>query len=642
MLENMFIEILNMSLTASVVILAVCVIRFFWRGAPKIFSYILWAVVLFRLLCPFSLESAFSLLGAVNGGEAAQQGRMEYISSDIAYQAQPQVQLQVQLPAESASDTVNEVINETVSTSLPAADVGDSVNPVQVMLFVGARVWLLGLFGMAVYQVVSLLKFRKRLSGAWREEGNIYRLPGGGTPFVYGLIRPRIYLPEGLSEEEQRYMLLHEQIHIRRGDLIFRFLGCVALCLHWFHPLVWLAFFLSARDMELSCDEAVLRKLGNGVKKEYSGSLLSLACGGAGKEKIRGIPVAFGEGDVKSRIKNVLGYQKAKPVVVAVAAVVCILAVAALALNPTSDPEEDDTTRMVSDMEEADTTKMASDTGESDTTEAASDTGEAFAAGAASDMGEADVAETASDTYILDDMIYDESHNIYSGTVTLSGADSLGTNGNTSVMTKGTELRAMVTRQGNALTFSVVTRSGAEDSFEGEINGEDSFYVENSDGGHLEGYATADEDGEIYLYVWGNAFGENVSFAFYPYTFYEIGADDEDYYSGSDSVSVTSSQAEYFAAFIKAAVAAGDRQAFAQMISYPITLRLEEEVVVADDEELLLYYDDLMEYENFAGNAADIFTKYMFANSLGVCVDDGMIWFAQDSEGECKIYAINP
>lgn len=797
-MENIFIEILNMSLTASVVILAVCVIRFFWRGAPKIFSYILWAVVLFRLLCPFSIESAFSLLGAINGEEAARQGRMEYISTDIEYQ--PQTQLSAWTVSGTVTEeAVSDTVNETVSASLPTADVGDSVNPMQVVLFVAARIWLLGVLAMAAYQITSLLRFKRRLKGAQCEEGSIYRMAGGGTPFVYGLIRPRIYMPEGLSNEERRYMLLHEQIHIRRGDPIFRFLGCVALCLHWFNPLVWLAFFLSARDMELSCDEAVLRKLGNGVKKEYSGSLLSLADGDRGKESVRGIPVAFGEGDVKSRIKNVLGYQKAKPVVMAVASIACILAVAALAFNPDSDTGEGDTAGMTSDAGEADAAEtasdtegddaaeLASDTGEGDTAETASDTGETASSevtvvmNSASDTGEADAPEAvqqaaiarvfrkmeeweilqegateramwgtysyldwrisslelsctyenldgadyevwlmnyeflmddpdavvlaggmamdsegwltagypnseylifekqgdtlvfvtaamindstpeqegfiediriqlsnaaalleASDTWVLDDIIYDEYHNIYSGFVILSGADSLGKY-NSTAMTKGAELRAMVTRQGNALTFSVITRSDEEDTFEGEISGEDSFYVENSDGGHLEGYAAEDEDGGIYLYVWGNAFGENVEFMFYLYTFYEIGADAEDYYSGSDFVGVTSSQAEYFAAFIKAAVASDDREAFAQMVSYPITLRLEEEVVVSDEEEMLLYYDDLMEYQNFAGNVADIFTKYMFAGSMGVCVDDGIIWFEEDSEGECKIYAINP
>ncbi len=330
--EKIWIEILNMSLTASVVILVVCLLRLLLKKMPKIFSYMLWVVVLFRLLCPFSIESTFSFLNALEGGAAAGQGRMEYISYDIGYQTQPQVQL--------AAGVLSDTVNEIVSDSLPTANAGDSVNPMQVVLFVTAWVWLAGVLALAAYQLVSLLRFNRLLKGAEREEGNIYRLSGDGTPFVYGLFRPRIYLPSGLSEEERRYMLLHEQIHIRRGDQIFRFLGCAALCLHWFNPLVWLAFYLSGKDMELSCDEAVLKQLGNEVKKEYSGSLLSLAAGNGGSRMIRHIPIAFGENNVKSRIQNVLQYRRTKPIVAAIAALICVAVVTALALNPNPAEEE--------------------------------------------------------------------------------------------------------------------------------------------------------------------------------------------------------------------------------------------------------------------------------------------------------------
>ncbi|MCD8241612.1 MAG: M56 family metallopeptidase, partial [Lachnospiraceae bacterium] len=319
MIERLFIGVLNMSLTASVIILAVCVIRFFWRGAPWIFSYILWAVVLFRLLCPFSFSSAFSLLSAVPES-AADGATMEYIPYDLARTGQTGAQMQVPVVR----------LNSDLGVSVSAA-VGDSADPVQIALFGAACVWLLGLCALLLWHLLSLLRFRGRLWGAEHLRDNIYRLSDGGTPFVYGLLRPRIYLPLGLGAEEERYMLLHEQIHIRRGDPVFRFLACAALCLHWFNPLVWLAFALSGKDMEMSCDEAVLRKLGGGVKKEYSASLLALA---TGERALRSIPVAFGESSTKSRIKNVLSYQKAKPVIVVVAAVICVLALVFLAANP--------------------------------------------------------------------------------------------------------------------------------------------------------------------------------------------------------------------------------------------------------------------------------------------------------------------
>ena len=181
------------------------------------------------------------------------------------------------------------------------------------------------------YSLVSLLRLRKKLKGAVREQKNIFRLPGKGTPFVYGLIRPRIYLPEVLGKTEQEYILLHERIHIRRGDHIFRLLAWLALCLHWFNPLVWLAFSLSGRDMEVSCDEAVLQKLGSGVKKEYSASLLNLA---AGERIVKGIPLTFGESDTGSRIKHVLRYKKPKRLLAGAAVLLCVVLAAALLSNP--------------------------------------------------------------------------------------------------------------------------------------------------------------------------------------------------------------------------------------------------------------------------------------------------------------------
>ena len=322
-LEKLLIEVLNMSLTASVMILAVLLARVVLKQVPRIFSYVLWLVVLFRLLCPFSFESEISLLGALQN-EPASEGRMEYIPEDIGYQMEPEVNLPV--PA----------MENAVNSSLPAGNPRGSVNPLQIILYLAWNVWLLGIAGMLAYSGVSLFRLRRRLKTAVREQKNLYRFPGTGTPFVYGFFRPRIYLPLELSPQEQEYMLLHEQIHIRRGDHIYRVLAYIALCIHWFNPLVWAAFSLSGKDMEISCDEAVIRKLGSDVKKEYSASLLNVA---AGSRIVKGIPLAFGESDTGSRIKHVLRYKKpAKLLVGAAAAVSVILAVVLLA-----NPREDDT-----------------------------------------------------------------------------------------------------------------------------------------------------------------------------------------------------------------------------------------------------------------------------------------------------------
>lgn len=322
-LVKIFILVLNMTLTGSVAILAVILARFLFKKAPRIFSYALWTVVLFRLLCPVSFSLPFSLLGALQN-EPAREGRMEYITEDIGYMERPQIAL----PAPGLSEMVND--------ALPPADRTASVNPVQVYMIVGAYIWLLGILSMAVYSAISLWRLQRRLKETVLEKENIYRIKGAGSPFVYGLFRPRIYLPEKMEAEEEQYILLHEQIHIQRGDAAFRLLAYLALCLHWFNPLVWGAFALSGRDMEMSCDEAVIRRMGSGVKKEYSASLLNAA---SGRQIVKGIPLAFGESDTGSRIKNVLRYQKPAALLVGGGTVLGVTLALILLANPAKAKE---------------------------------------------------------------------------------------------------------------------------------------------------------------------------------------------------------------------------------------------------------------------------------------------------------------
>ena len=319
-LVKIFILVLNMTLTGTVVILAVFLIRLFLKKAPGIFSYALWAVVLFRLLCPVSFSLPFSLLGVLQS-EPARQGRMEYIAEDIGYMEKPEVML----PAPGISGAVNDL--------LPLGDRTASVNPMQIYLLIGAYIWLLGILSMAVYSVISLGRLRRRLKEAVFEKENIYRIRGNGSPFVYGLFRPRIYLPEKITEEEERYILLHERIHIGRGDAVFRLLAYLALSLHWFNPFVWAAFALSGRDMEMSCDEAVMRHMDGDIREEYSRSLLSFAVGG---RRIAGAPLAFGESDTKARIRNIMRYKK--PAGAGVVAALFLVIMLAVSLG--SDPKE--------------------------------------------------------------------------------------------------------------------------------------------------------------------------------------------------------------------------------------------------------------------------------------------------------------
>ena len=261
-METLFLKLLNMSLTGAAVILAVCLLRLALRRSPKAISYALWAVVLFRLLCPVSLSSelsAFNLVSAPVRGVSAAASAVEFVE-----------------PGAEGPAPVNvpEMAEQAAAERVPAPAKGPE--PAEL----AAWVWLAGALAMACWGLASYLRLRRRLVGAVPLGGGVFASDYIGTPFVLGLFRPRIYLPSSLPERERGYILLHERRHIRRLDPLFRLLGFAALCLHWFNPLVWLAFVLSGRDMEMSCDEAVLRTLGEGVRADYSVSLLRLVSGG--------------------------------------------------------------------------------------------------------------------------------------------------------------------------------------------------------------------------------------------------------------------------------------------------------------------------------------------------------------------------
>lgn len=328
LMHELFPMVCNMSLTASAVILAVLAARLLLRRAPKVFSYALWAVVLFRLLCPVSVTSAVSLMGAL--GAPAQErtqrtSAVEYVPADRIRGTAPSVaQLpQTPLPAETGG-AVNAAPADTAPEAVSATSFNEPV-------FILTLIWLAGMALLLAYSLVSLLRLRRRLVGAVRLRDNIYLADHIPSPFVMGLIRPKIYLPSDLRETERGYILRHEQYHIRRRDHLVKFLSFLALCIHWFNPLVWAAFVLSGKDMEMSCDEAVVKALGEEIRADYSASLLSLA---TGRRIVAGMPLAFGEGDTGSRIRNLLNWKRPRPWVMAVCAVVCVGLIALCAANP--------------------------------------------------------------------------------------------------------------------------------------------------------------------------------------------------------------------------------------------------------------------------------------------------------------------
>ena len=323
--ELLFIRVLNMSLTGSFVILAVLVMRLLLRKAPAIFSYCLWAIVLFRLLCPISFSAVFSPLNALQA-PLTEQGRIEYIPEALLQYDRSAAQ-----PGAAADSAATTMYQNTAATASSGAMSSSG------LLKIAADVWLAGILIMTLYSLLALIRLKGKLKTASRERDNIYITEAVSTPFVIGLMRPRIYLPSILDEHEMRYILLHEQIHLRRKDHIVKIISFAALCLHWFNPLVWAAFFQSGKDMEMSCDEAVIRKIGSGMKKEYTTSLLCLS---TGKRIVNGVPLAFGEGDTGSRIRNVLRYRKPAAFAMGVAALICVIAAVILLANPDRQREE--------------------------------------------------------------------------------------------------------------------------------------------------------------------------------------------------------------------------------------------------------------------------------------------------------------
>lgn len=312
-MEQLFLTVLNMSITASYVILFVIIARVFLKKAPKIFSYSLWSVVLFRLICPVSFSSALSFFGFFKAHT------MEHIPADIGYMIKPQVNVGI------------EAVDNLVNSSLPAATPASSVNPMQVIMAILSLLWIIGVIGLLIYSVVSYINLQIKVSTAMLISDNIFECEKIKSPFVLGIITPKIYLPVNLTENERGYILMHEQTHIKRFDYLIKPFAFLVLCFYWFNPLVWISFVLMSRDMEMSCDERVLKEMGGSIKKDYSSSLLALAAHG---KMINGSPLAFGESNVKSRIKNVLNYKRPAFLIVVITGVLVTAISVILLANP--------------------------------------------------------------------------------------------------------------------------------------------------------------------------------------------------------------------------------------------------------------------------------------------------------------------
>ena len=300
-----------MSISASWVVIAVLTLRFCLKKAPKWVNVLLWGIVAVRMVFPFSIESVLSLIPSA-----------ETISPSIMMEQSPSVQTGV--PA------LNHVINPVISSSFTPAP-GASANPLQIWIPVLAGIWLFGIAALFLYSAVSYWRLRRKVCEAVILRGNIYQSEKVCSPFVLGIIRPKIYLPYHMDSREMDHVIAHEQTHIRRKDHWWKPLGFLLLTTHWFNPLMWLSYILLCRDIELACDEKVIRKMSNEQRADYTQALV--ACS-VDRRLITACPLAFGEIGVKERVKSVMNYKKPAFWIVLASVIVCAVIAVCFLTNP--------------------------------------------------------------------------------------------------------------------------------------------------------------------------------------------------------------------------------------------------------------------------------------------------------------------
>lgn len=313
-MEAVFIKVLNMSISAGWLILAVMLLRLLLKKAPKWISVVLWGLVGLRLVFPFSLQSVLSLIPSA-----------EVISPSIGYAQHPEIN--------SGVSVIDNAVNPTLGTSLAATPM-NSVNPMQIVLYLGGLVWVGGIVILLLYGLISYLRLRRKVTEAIPYEKNTWLCDQVKTPFILGVFRPRIYLPSGLNEKETAYVLAHERAHLKRKDHLWKPLGFLLLTVYWFNPLVWVAYILLCRDIEAACDEKVISDMAMAEKKAYANALVSCSMQ---RRLILACPLAFGEVGVKERVKGVLNYRKPAFWIIVAALIACAVIAVCFLTNPKDD-----------------------------------------------------------------------------------------------------------------------------------------------------------------------------------------------------------------------------------------------------------------------------------------------------------------
>lgn len=310
-MENIFITILNRSITAGWLILAVLLLRMILIKMPKGVLCVLWGFVGFRLICPFFPRAIFSLIPSV-----------QTIHPDIVYQQEPAIY--------SGIPVLNQLVNPVLADSF-SPEISASANPLQIWTCILSFIWTAGMLLLAIYAAISYWRLYRNVQESVKWKDNIYFCDHIGTPFILGTVRPKIYLPSSIKAEQIVYVEFHEKAHLARYDHLWKLLGFTLLTVYWFQPLCWAAYWIFCRDLEFACDEKVVRNFDLHNRKEYAKALLECT---PNYSRIGAYPLAFGEINVKERIKNVLNDKRPVFWKSAIGSVVCIIVALCFLTNP--------------------------------------------------------------------------------------------------------------------------------------------------------------------------------------------------------------------------------------------------------------------------------------------------------------------
>lgn len=309
-MAGIFLKIVNMSISACWIVLAIILLRIVLKKAPKWINCVLWGIAGLRLVMPFSFESVFSLIPSAETISKAPDSPRPHINSGV-----PVIDNQVNGYLQG---------NYFEGVSRPTG------NFVDITTILGI-IWIIGIVALLIYTLVSFLRLKKKIETAVLLCDNVYQSEAVVSPFVLGIIKPKIYLPFNMNGQDMEHVIAHEQAHIRRKDHLWKPLGFLILTLHWFNPMVWLGYVLLCRDIELACDEKVVKELNNEQRADYSQALLTCS---VNRRMIAACPIAFGEVGVKDRVKSVLNYKKPAVWIIFFATVLCVLLAFGFLTNP--------------------------------------------------------------------------------------------------------------------------------------------------------------------------------------------------------------------------------------------------------------------------------------------------------------------